>query len=129
MSAHRTGRLCVCVNAVPLRLHVGKPVRDAEKGTHQVEAQRPDAQVSPSICNNTCFKGMKGAVFFQACFEINDRRMSLAVCIKNFFLADHDLNGSACFLGEKGCAIIHIKHLVLAAETASNVRLHDTNAA
>jgi hypothetical protein len=63
------------------------------------------------------FKGQERTVFLQACFEIDDCGMSLAVSEKNFLLADDHLDRFARFPREEGGTKIHIEHFVLTTKT------------
>src|SRR3990172_7198822 len=127
MPPHGTRRLCVCINAEPLRSHIGQPVRDAKEGAHQVETQGSDAEIGPPICDHMGVESHNGSILLHACFEIEDGGVPLTVCKKHLLLADHDLNRPTRFLREKGSAKVHIKHLIFTAEAASDIRLDNTN--
>jgi hypothetical protein len=108
---------------------MGKSVRDTKKGAHQIETQGTDAQISPSVCNDVGFKGQERTVFLQACFEINDRGVSLAVSEKNFLLTDDHLDRFPRFPREKSGTKIHIEHFVLTPKATPDIRLNHTDVA
>ena len=126
---HRTGRLGVGVNPIAFGPHIWEPVRHAKKGTHQIETQRPDAQISPAIGNDVRVKGQKRSVFFETCLEIDDGRMPLPVGKKHLLLTDHNPDRFARLAGKHGGAKVHIEHFVFAAEPAANIRLNHTDLA